>query len=227
MEGFYKRTKKELDDLKALDPDQLENEKMNRALQLHMAQLEAMTKNSGGAGLSAADKESLEKKRALELKKKLEEQERLGDELKNQLEEAQKAAEINASNLIDDSMNKQEKLSIQLKATRDKVADMEARLKAMEISRKRLQQKASAAIQNEEARWERLQSNLQQQKIDFEIRVARAQEISKEAREKASAMGKEIENGLELELEELNQELEAFKEEIHIRLKIENLKEKG
>ena len=48
-------------------------------------------------------------------------------------------------------MNKQEKLSIQLKATRDKVADMEARLKAMEISRKRLQQKASAAIQNEEA----------------------------------------------------------------------------
>ena len=222
----YKRTKKELDDLKALDPDQLENEKMNRALQLHMAQLEAMTKNSGGAGLSAADKESLEKKRALELKKKLEEQERLGDELKAQLEEAQKAAEINASNLIDDSMNKQEKLSIQLKATRDKVADMEARLKAMEISRKRLQQKASAAIQNEEARWERLQSNLQQQKIDFEIRVARAQEISKEAREKASAMGKEIENGLELELEELNQELEAFKEEIHIRLKIENLKEK-
>ena len=109
-------------------------------------------------------------------------------------------------------MNKQEKLSIQLKATRDKVADMEARLKAMEISRKRLQQKASAAIQNEEARWERLQSNLQQQKIDFEIRVARAQEISKEAREKA-AMGKEIENGLELELEELNQELDAFKEE--------------
>ena len=80
----YKRTKKELDDLKALDPDQLENEKMNRALQLHMAQLEAMTKNSGGVGLSAADKESLEKKRALELKKKLEEQERLGDELKNQ-----------------------------------------------------------------------------------------------------------------------------------------------
>ena len=62
----------------------------------------------------------------MELKKKLEEQERLGDELKNQLEAAQKAAEINASNLIDDSMNKQEKLSIQLKATRDKVADMEA-----------------------------------------------------------------------------------------------------
>ena len=39
-------------------------------------------------------------------------------------------------------------------------------------------------------------------------------------------MGKEIESGLELELEELNQELEAFKEETHIRLKIESLKEK-
>ena len=135
---------------------------MNRALQLHMAQLEAMTKNSGGVEYRRQG--IVGKKRALELKKKLEEQERLGDELKNQLEAAQKAAEITASNLIDDSMNKQEKLSIQLKATRDKVADMEARLKAMEISRKRLQQKASAAIQNEEARWERLQSNLQQQK---------------------------------------------------------------
>ena len=44
----YKRTKRELDELKALDPDQLENEKMNRALQLHMAQLEAMMKSSGG-----------------------------------------------------------------------------------------------------------------------------------------------------------------------------------
>ena len=222
----YKRTKRELDELKALDPDQLENEKMNRALQLHMAQLEAMMKSSGGGNLSAADKESLEKKRALELKQKLEEQERLGDEFKEQLEAAQKAAELNASALIDDSMNKQEQLSVQLSVTRDKIADMEARLKAMEISRRRLDQRASAKIEQEEARWERLQANLEQRTIDFEIRKARAQEMSAEARQKASAEGKDIESGLELELEELDQELDAFKEEIHVRLKIDQLKDK-
>ena len=81
-----------------------------------------------------------------------------------------------------------EKLSIQLKATRDKVADMEARLKAMEISRKRLQQKHLQPFKMRKQ--DGKDSNpIYNNKIDFEVRVARARNIQG-GEEKASAMGK-------------------------------------
>ena len=65
---------------------------MNRALQFY-GSARSNDEEFWRCGLSAADKESLEKKRR-GIKKKLEEQERLGDELKNQLEAAQKRQKL-------------------------------------------------------------------------------------------------------------------------------------
>ena len=221
----YKRTKKELDALKALDPDQLENEKMNRALQNHMMQLEAMMKKGGASKMSAADKESLEKKRAMELQKKLAEQERMGEDLKSELEAAERAAKEKSAALLTEGAITEKTLTVQLSETRNKVSDLEVRMKSVQISRDRLEERASAKIAEEEKKWEILQARLQEQTIDLEIKIARAKEISDDARGKAVAEGKEIEDGLQLELEELDQELEAFQEEIYMSLNIANLKE--
>ncbi len=221
----YKRTKKELADLKALDPDQLENEKMNQALQAHMTQLEMMMKNRGNAkSISAADRVSLEKKRSLELQKKLAESEQMQSELKKELDTARIVASQKASDFSEKTAEKEKTLKLQLSEAREKISQLEIHLKSVEISRNRLEQKSKKKIKMEEARWEVLQSKIQDQTIDVEMKINRATELSNAARAEAAASGNGVIEGLELELSELDQELRDFKEELYVSLDIDSLK---
>ena len=64
-------------------------------------------------------------------------------------------------------------------------------MKSVQISRDRLEERASAKIAEEEKKWEILQARLQEQTIDLEIKIARAKEISDDARGKAVAEARE------------------------------------